>query len=230
MGEMDKIKERLIVALDVNDEIQAFDIVEELKNDALFYKVGLELFLAEGKKLVNVLRALNRKVFLDLKFFDIPNTVYGATKQALKLKPEMLTFHCLGGSDMLKSAVKAKQELKSHTNLLGVTLLTSMDIEDLHMNDSSKFVLTMARQALSSGLDGIVCSAQDVEFLRRELGTDFLIVCPGIRLEESGDDQKRVGTPKQAVEAGADYLVIGRPILQAKDKSLAFNKIISSIL
>jgi orotidine-5'-phosphate decarboxylase len=227
---MDKIKKRLIVALDVEDEVKAFDIVEELKDEIDFFKVGLELFLAEGKKMVNVLQAVDKKVFLDLKLFDIPNTVYGATKQALKLNPQMLTLHCLGGTEMLKSAVKAKKETNSQTKLLGVTLLTSMEASDLGYNDDSEVVLKMAQRAKDANLDGIICSPTDVSMLRQKIGKDILMVCPGIRFNGPADDQKRVGSPRETIKNGADYLVVGRPIVKAQSRLTAAREIIKSII
>lgn len=226
---MVKIEDRIIIALDVEDEVQALDAVEELKDEIGFYKVGLELFLAEGRKMVNILQALGKKVFLDLKLFDIPNTVYCATKQALKLNPEMLTLHCLGGTEMLQKAVAAKQEANAGTKLLGVTLLTSMEAQDLGISDTSGFVAKMAERALVSGLDGIICSPDDVATLRQKFGKDLLMVCPGIRFEGPVEDQKRVGTPRQTIEDGADYLVVGRPVLKASNRLEAARQIIGMI-
>ena len=218
----------IIVALDVGDEINALDIVEELRGVIDFYKVGLQLYLAEGGKIVKVLQALDKKVFLDLKFFDIPNTVYEAVKQALRLKPDMLTFHCLGGEEMLKAAVKAKNEAGAHTNLLGVTMLTSMEKEELSVKDESSFVLKMAQRAKDAGLDGVVCSPEDASKIRKIFGGNFLIICPGIRKGVSKDDQKRTGSPKETIEAGADYLVVGRPILLSSNKRLTAEEILKS--
>lgn len=222
-----KIKSKLIVALDVEDEIKALDIVEELKDKVDFYKIGLELYLSEGNKIIKIFEAFEKKVFLDLKLFDIPNTVYKATLKALKLKIDMFTIHALGGQEMLQAAVDAKRDMRSKTKILGVTLLTSMEGKDIGIDDSTKFVVEMAKKCLTAGLDGIICSPADVKTLRSKLGKDFIIVCPGIRLETSKDDQKRTGTPKETLEAGADFLVVGRPILEADNKLETVDKILS---
>jgi len=220
----------VIIALDVEDKVKALDVIEQLRNNIGFYKVGLELYLAEGRKIVKIIKSLDKKVFLDLKLFDTPNTVYKATLRALELKPDLFSVHCLGGDEMLQSVVKAKAESGVETKLLGVTLLTSMEADDLAMGDESSFVKEMTERALNAGFDGVVCSPKDVQLLRSKFGDGFLAVCPGIRLEKTADDQKRVGNPKQALNDGANYLVIGRPVLQACDKVKAVENIRKTIL
>ncbi len=215
----------IIVALDVDDKIEALDVVSELDDLIDFYKVGLQLFTKEGTKIVKILKSLNKKVFLDLKYFDIPNTVYKATKQALKFNPDMLTFHCLGGYNMLSIAVQAKKEAGSKTSLLGVTMLTSTEAKDIGMENEETFINSMAEHAFSAGLDGIICSPEDAKRLRKKYKSNFIIVCPGIRIEESNDDQKRIGSPKETLDNGANYLVIGRQILVAKDKQKVVREI-----
>ncbi len=226
---------KLILALDVDNLDKAKYFVEKLSPKVKIFKVGLELFTGCGPAAVEMIHRAGAEVFLDLKFFDIPNTVSSAIAQATRLKVKMLTLHIAGGEEMLKSALlaarKEAQSLKIERPLLiGVTVLTSQ-------KSTPGEVLTRARLGLECGLDGVVCSGREAEFLREEIQQDFLMVTPGIRLNaecgmrnaEKKDDQKRITTPEQAVKAGSDFLVVGRPILEALDLVKAVNEILKEM-
>jgi orotidine-5'-phosphate decarboxylase len=207
---------QIILALDVDDIKKAEQAVDKLYPTIKIFKVGIHLFTAYGPEIIGLIRKKGAEVFLDLKFFDIPNTVAGAVRSAVKLEAKMLTLHILGDEEMIKAAVKAAKdeaaELKVKPPLLiGVTVLTSKDTK-------SSDVLTLAKIGIEAGLDGVVCSAREAALLRKEIKQEFLIVTPGIRPQGvSSDDQKRTATVEEAIEAGSNFLVIGRPILGAKD-------------
>lgn len=207
---------KLILALDVDNFSKAKYFINRLYPKIKIFKVGSQLFTVCGPKIIEFIRRKKAEAFLDLKFFDIPNTVAHTVCQAVRLKVKMLTLHILGGEDMLKTAVKAakqeSQRLKIRRPLLiGVTVLTSQQAD-------SNTILRLAKTGLDCGLDGVVCSAQEVKFLRKHFKKNFILVTPGIRLNKvSGDDQKRTATAQEAIQAGSDFLVIGRPILEAED-------------
>lgn len=207
---------KLILALDVDSPEKARNFVNLLYPKVRLFKIGSQLFTGCGPKIIEFIHKKGGEVFLDLKFHDIPNTVANAVAQACRLKVKMLTLHISGGKEMLEAAVKAAKEaslaIKRESPLLiGVTVLTSQE-------SGRDEVLRLARIGLGCGLDGVVCSAREVRFLRSELGKDFVIVTPGIRPRQTGvDDQKRTATASQAIAAGSDFLVVGRPILEAKD-------------
>ncbi|MDP3041971.1 MAG: orotidine-5'-phosphate decarboxylase [Candidatus Omnitrophota bacterium] len=207
---------QIILALDVDTLQEAEGFVDKLYPKIKIFKVGSRLFTAYGPKIVERLHKKCAEVFLDLKYFDIPNTVAGAVAAAVRLKVKMLTLHILGGQEMLKAAVESAtrqaETLKMPRPLLiGVTVLTSQKTKP-------EEVLALARQGLACGLDGVVCSAKEALFLRRKIKNNFIIVTPGIRPDNSGkDDQQRTATVSQAIKAGSDFLVIGRPILKAAD-------------
>jgi orotidine-5'-phosphate decarboxylase len=211
-----KQKARLILALDVKNSEKAKDFVEKLYPKIKIFKVGLELFTGCGPSVVNYLNKKGAEVFLDLKFYDIPNTVANAVRQAVRLKIKMLTLHILGGEEMLKAAIKAAREEASLLKierplLIGVTVLTSQ-------KSSSEEILKLAKIGIDYGLDGIVCSAQEVALLKKEIKKDFIAVTPGIRSAGiDSQDQKRVATAKLAAASGSDFLVVGRPILESLD-------------
>ncbi len=219
--------DRIIVALDFPQEQEALRIVDILEDLINFYKIGFELFLSEGPKILNTLKKRDKKIFLDLKFHDIPNTVYKAVKRALVYDIDMLTLHTTGGFEMMKRVKEALEEEKDRvgvsTKLLGVTVLTSIDKEMLKEIygiefEISSLVKKLADMAKKAGLHGVVASAQEIEIIKESCGEDFLVVTPGIRLSEIfQDDQKRTLTPKEALSKGADYLVIGRAITLSKD-------------
>ncbi|MGA2775312.1 MAG: orotidine-5'-phosphate decarboxylase [Candidatus Omnitrophota bacterium] len=206
----------IILALDVDTLEKAGQFVDKLYPKIKIFKVGIQLFTAYGPKIVETINKKGAEVFLDLKFFDIPNTVAGAVRSAVKLNVKMLTLHILGDEDMLRGAVAAAEDeagkLKVKKPLIiGVTVLTSKET-------TSTDVLTLAKRGIDCGLDGVVCSAREVALLKKEINRDFIIVTPGIRPSGvSGNDQKRTATAEEAIKSGSNFLVIGRPILEAKD-------------
>jgi len=227
-------RDRLIVALDVSSAAQARQIVQSIGESASTYKVGKQLFTAEGPQIVRDLVASGRKVFLDLKFHDIPNTVAGAVGEAAKLGVTMLTVHASGGSKMLKAAAEAAAQSGSKPMVLAVTVLTSLsdaDLSELGVAGSvATQVLRLGAIARNAGCGGLVASALEARELRLELGNDFAIVTPGVRPAGTAvGDQARVLTPAEAIAAGATYLVVGRPILAAPDQSDAAGRIVQEI-
>lgn len=219
-------KDRLIVALDVPTAVDAQEIVYELGDSVSFYKVGLQLFTAEGPKIVSELVNSGRKVFLDLKLHDIPNTVAGAVRSASELGVTMLTVHAAGGTKMLRAAAEAAQQAPQPLAILAVTVLTSLGDEELRESGVQRpipdQVLHLAMLAKSAGCDGIVSSPQESKRLRSALGPEMAIVTPGIRPAGADlGDQSRVATPTAAIQAGASHIVVGRPILSAPNRNEA---------
>jgi orotidine-5'-phosphate decarboxylase len=226
--------ERLIVALDFPGAAEALSLVDQLEGASRWFKVGLELYLAAGNGLVAKLQRRGFSVFLDLKFHDIPNTVASAVRSAGHLGVSMLTVHAAGGPDMLTAAVQAAGETDTSLALLAVTVLTSMEgaqLEATGVNGSAAGqVEKLASMALACGVQGLVCSAAEVASLRSRLGSGPLLVIPGIRPEGADKgDQRRVATPATAIEAGASYLVVGRPITRAADPGAAARAILAEI-
>ncbi|CUA81412.1 orotidine-5'-phosphate decarboxylase [Gulbenkiania indica] len=212
----------VIVALDFAQAQDALAFAARLDPAACRVKVGKELFTASGRSLVEALVSRGFQVFLDLKFHDIPNTVAQACRMAAEAGVWMVNVHASGGRRMMEAAREALAPLSQRPLLIAVTVLTSMeaqDLADIGISDTPEAqVLRLARLAQSSGLDGVVCSAREASLLKQALGCGFALVTPGIRLADSvADDQRRVMTPVAALEAGADYLVIGRPITRAPD-------------
>lgn len=212
----------VIVALDFDNQLSALALAEQLDPTQCRLKVGKELFTRAGPELVKTLVAMDFDVFLDLKFHDIPNTTAKAVSAAADLGVWMTNVHASGGSRMMSAAKQALEQQGSAMLLIGVTVLTSMDdtdIAELGIGRSpAEQVLHLAGLAEKSGLDGAVCSAMEAKVLKAELGADFKLVTPGIRLpENAADDQRRVVSPPQAMAMGSDYLVIGRPITQSSD-------------
>ncbi len=225
---------RIIVALDYPDAASALQLVKQLDPAMCRLKVGKELFTSAGPALVGNLVERGFGVFLDLKFHDIPNTVAKACEAASRLGVWMLNVHASGGSVMMAAAKEAVQKAERPPLLIAVTVLTSMNEtvwKEIGFNeDIPTSVLRLARLTQASGLDGVVCSAQEAPVLRRELGASFSLVTPGIRpADASLDDQSRVLTPAAAIRNGSSYLVIGRPITQAADPLLALRKINAEI-
>jgi orotidine-5'-phosphate decarboxylase len=217
---------RIIVALDFADPASALAFVRVLDPARCRLKVGKELFTRAGPALVRELTSASFDVFLDLKFHDIPNTVGAACAAAAGLGAWMVNVHALGGSAMMRAAREQVDAAAHKPLLIAVTLLTSMgqdDLQDLGLSGPpQEVVLRLARLAARAGMDGVVCSPQEVPLLRAEMARDFLLVTPGIRPAGAGvDDQVRIATPASAVRSGADYLVIGRPITRASDTALA---------
>jgi len=210
------------VALDFATEDKARVLVSQLGESVGFYKVGKELFTAVGPALVRDLVSGGKKVFLDLKFHDIPNTVAGAVRSAASLGVSLLTVHASGGSKMLRAAAEAAVQSSTRPTVLAVTVLTSLasaDLEEIGVNSGVEAqVLRLADLAVKAGCGGIVASAQEAARLRQALGNQFTLVTPGIRLAGgAAADQARVVTPEDAIRAGADYLVVGRPITAADE-------------
>jgi len=227
-------RDRLIVALDVSSATQARQIVQSIGESASTYKVGKQLFTAEGPQIVRDLVSSGRKVFLDLKYHDIPSTVAAAVCEAAKLGVSMLTVHASGGSKMLKAAADAAAQSPTKPMVLAVTVLTSLSDADLSEIGFRGNVITqvimLGSLARNAGCGGLVASALEARELRRELGDDFAIVTPGVRPAGTDvGDQARVLTPKDAIAAGATYLVVGRPILEATDPAQAAEAIVSEI-
>jgi orotidine-5'-phosphate decarboxylase len=215
-------RQRLIVALDVSTAAAPPQIVGAVGDSALAYKVGMQLYTAEGPSIVRELVGAGRRVFLDLKYHDIPNTVGAAVCEAAQLGVSMLTVHASGGGKMLRAAVDAAHAIKADVLVLGVTVLTSLDDVDLGKiglrGGVLDQVLRLAALALSNGCKGVVASALEAAALRKEFGRDFVIVTPGVRPAGSGpNDQARIVTPAEAIAAGASYIVVGRPITEAAD-------------
>ncbi|MCX5692510.1 MAG: orotidine-5'-phosphate decarboxylase [Candidatus Omnitrophica bacterium] len=229
------IKDRIIIALDVNTLKEEERLLDILSPEAQIFKIGMELFYSCGPKAIDLVKKYDKDIFLDLKFHDIPNTVYAASKAAVRFGVFMFNVHASGGDSMMKKAVEAAEEESgklgiSRPKILGVTVLTSMDGEALKRSGVNKSpeeqVLNLAKLARDAGLDGVVASPEEIIAVRKNTGRDFLIVTPGVRPEGSeAGDQKRVATPKEAFERGADYIVIGRPVTKAKDPVKAFRTI-----
>jgi orotidine-5'-phosphate decarboxylase len=222
---------KIIVALDFSQTAPALDLAQKLNPSQCRLKVGKELFTSSGPQLLEKLQKLGFEVFLDLKFHDIPNTTAQACKAAAALGVWMVNVHALGGKRMMEAARDALANIEHRPKLIAVTVLTSMAQEDLHgigINDSpAHMVSLLAGLAHDSGLDGVVCSAQEAAILRQQHGKEFCLVTPGIRPASStADDQTRIMTPRAALEAGSSYLVIGRPITQAPDPLLALQNIL----
>ena len=232
------LKKKIIIALDVKNKEEALAVVSGLK-EARTFKVGLELFTAEGPTLFKKLKVLRKRIFLDLKLHDIPNTVAGAVRSAVRHGIQMMTIHASGGREMMARAAEAARETAEMDKveaplLLGVTILTSLksaDLDEVGMKpDLAGQVLRLAGLAKSAGMDGVVCSPQEIEILRQEYGRDLLIVTPGIRPAwAEAQDQKRIMTPAEALRKGADYLVIGRPITGAASPQEAFARIVEEL-
>ena len=233
-----QVREKLIVALDFNTAEAAAQMTDKLRGHAGMFKVGMEAFTSEGPMLARYLIDTGEKVFLDLKFLDIPNTVRGACRAAARMGVSLLNVHALGGRKMLRSAVEGANEGTkgghSRPLVLAVTILTSLATEDLGelgiAGPPESAVLRMAHLAQSEGLDGVVASAKELSALRRECGPDFVIVTPGIRpAGAAANDQSRTATPQAALDAGANYLVIGRPITAAPDPAAAVKAILEEM-
>ncbi len=233
------ISDRIIVPLDVPSEAAAIALLDQLPQ-VTFWKVGLELFVSSGANILTILKARQKRIFLDLKFHDIPNTVAGACSAAARYGVDLITVHATNGKTGLQTAQAALEASAAAAGLpvpklIAVTLLTSISSRTLAFElkvpiELPEYALQMALLAQDSGLAGIVCSPQEAAQLRQTLGEDFVLVCPGVcpSWAEVGD-QQRVMTPKQAIAAGATYLVIGRPITSASDPSAAFERICEEI-
>jgi len=226
-------KNRLIVALDYPNAAQALQLVDSLEQTCQWFKVGMELYYAAGNQLVEQLRKRSFNIFLDLKLHDIPNTVASAVRAVTPAGASLLTIHAAGGAEMMTAAAKAVKSPNS-PRLLAVTVLTSMDAAQLSgigiTASPADQVLRLARLAESSGISGLVCSAEETALLRKQLHPDTVLVVPGIRpAGTAAQDQKRIATPAQAIAAGASFLVVGRPITQAPNPAKAAEAILEEI-
>ena len=244
----ERARKKLILALDFPSITPALEIAQSLSSLVGIFKINIHLFTAEGPSAVQKLNQLGPGIFLDLKFHDIPNTVSGAVSAAVTLPGvQLLDVHALGGLEMMRAAAKARDDAKAMNmpapKLLAITILTSMDNPALRgvgvPGPASKRVVQLARLAQRAGMDGVVASPQEIRAIRRACGKKFLIVVPGIRpaigggspgkLKRRTDDQARVATPAEAIRAGADYVVIGRPITGAPDPEAAARAILDEI-
>lgn len=227
-------REKLIIALDVSSGAAAQKIVGGIGDSALAYKVGMQLFTAEGPQVVRELVNSGRRVFLDLKYHDIPNTVGLAVREAAKLGVSMLTVHAAGSVKMLRAAAEAAKAVNPALTVLAVTVLTSLDASDLDKigvtGTVADEVHQLAALALANGCGGVVTSAREASMLRKKLGADFALVTPGVRPAGSGHaDQVRVVTPAEAIAAGASHIVVGRPITEANDPAAEARAILAQI-
>lgn len=225
----------LAVALDFPSADEALGFAGAIRGRAPWVKVGLELFTATGPEIVGRLSELGFKVFLDLKFLDIPNTVQGACRSAARSGCSLLTVHASGGAAMMKAALQGAMEGVPHTDarprVVAVTVLTSMDGSDLAgaPGGMAAAVEGLALRAGEAGLDGVVCSPLEAADVKKAAGPGFFCVTPGIRLEAGEDDQRRTATPAEAVKAGADLLVVGRPVTRASDPAAVVLKILEQM-
>lgn len=216
-------KREVIIALDFPNLDTTLNFLDKFKNEKLFVKIGMELYLQNGPVVVEEIKRRGHKIFLDLKLHDIPNTVYSAVKGLTKFDVDILTVHAAGGAEMLKGAKKAIIEAGAKTKIIAITQLTSTTEENMKKEQNiqstiEESVLNYAKVAKESGVDGVVSSVLETSKLREQNGEKFVIINPGIRLEEDAKgDQKRVATPKIAKEAGATYIVVGRPITMDKN-------------
>lgn len=226
------IKEKLIVALDVETPSAALELVRQLHSVAGMFKVGSQLFTSAGPQIVKDIIALNSKVFLDLKFHDIPHQVAGAARSAAELGVSLFTVHASGGSEMLSRAVEAAA---GRSKVLAISVLTSIDAAVLSQigvtGSPEDSVMRLVKLAEASGVDGVVASPQEIKTIRSEIQRpEFLVVTPGIRpASKANEDQKRVATPAAAIADGASYLVVGRPITGARDPMQAAEEIVAEM-
>ena len=225
----------IILAVDTSSLEEAKLLALKLKDHIGGIKIGMEFFNSFGPEGIKVIQKFNIPIFLDLKLHDIPATVYKTVSTLLTLNPAIINVHASGGSEMMRAASRARKDSNNkNTKIIAVTMLTSLDDNDLKevgfSITSNELVLSLAKLAKDSGLDGIVCSAREISTIREAIGKDFLLVVPGIRPEDNKlNDQKRTMTPKGAISEGADLLVIGRPITQSDDQVRALMNILEQI-
>ena len=225
---------QIIVALDFDSFKEASSIVKHLDPEIYRLKIGKQLFASEGPKVLDEFNNQGFDLFLDLKLHDIPNTVYKALKNLLNQDVWMTNIHLLGGEEMIQAAREAKEHSKSKALLIGVTVLTSLDgnnIKNMGFNiQISELVKILSISAKKNNIDGVVCSAQEVPEIKGNIGVDFITVTPGIRIEQNKNDQSRVTTLEEATKNGSDYIVLGREITASEDISKMIKKIESYII
>ena len=235
-----EIKEKIVLALDVETIEEAKGLVDKLSPYTGTFKVGLQLFMGYGLEIVNYILSKNSNFFLDVKLHDIPNTVQKASENIILRGANFFNIHCTGGVEMMKAARIGANKIAQQLNkkppiILGVTMLTSisqsvLDNEFEVNKNVSEFAIRLAKLAKEAGLDGVVASAVEVENIKKELGADFKVLCPGIRPKWSlTDDQKRIATPAEAIKRGADYIVIGRAVTKSENPIEAMEKIYKEI-
>jgi orotidine-5'-phosphate decarboxylase len=224
---------KLIVALDLNDSKKIYNLIEKIGDRVNYYKVGIIPYLLCGDELIKNLKKEKKKIFLDLKFFDIPNTIENAVKIIFEKEIDMFTVHLMAGERVIKKIVETKKDLKSKTKIIGVSVLTSFKEEDLKFlginMQIKELVEKLTENGYICGIDGVVCSGEELETLRSKFKSPFLLITPGIRIEEKKDDQKRISTPKEAIQKGADFIVVGRPIYESHEPEKIVEKIIKEI-
>ena len=227
------VKKKIIIALDFKTPEEAISLARSLDPALCNLKVGSQLFTASGPIVVHELKKLGFDIFLDLKFHDIPNTVYGAVQAALSMGIWMLNVHISGGTEMMRSARLAASKEEVPPLLIGVTILTSLSKEEaseLGIADVKLKVMDFAKLAKVNKLDGIVCSPREIIQVKKELGDDFMVVTPGIRLQLlQKDDQKRISTAQEAIANGADFIVLGRPITLSNNPNKALEELLAQI-
>ena len=223
---------KVIVALDSNNFNRTIKLVKSLKNEAYAFKIGYEFFFSFGFEGYKKIYSICPKIFLDLKLHDIPNTIKNGITAITKLKPLFTTIHVSGGDNMMQST----KRIKKSTKILGVTILTSLDNKQTNKyynnKNISSLVKKFANYAKKNNLDGVICSPNEISQIRKEVGKKFLIITPGIRIEDNilGDDQKRIATPKKAISLGANFLVIGRPITESRNPLKVLKEINKSLI
>jgi len=234
-----KLKERIIIAMDVGDKESAKELLDRLYPMIKIFKVGSQLFTSAGQEVITMIKRKGADCFLDLKFHDIPATVGKASASATSLGVDMFNIHASGGLDMMKEAVNASKEAAERLKvkrplILGVTVLTSMGKDDLNnlgiKREPKEEVLLLAGLAKKAGLDGVIASPDEIKPIKKKLGKNFLVITPGIRPSwAKKKDQKRVATPRAAFDKGADYIVIGRPITEVEDPRAATERVIGEL-
>tara|TARA_B100000029_G_scaffold418832_1_gene424089 strand:- start:999 stop:1691 length:693 start_codon:yes stop_codon:yes gene_type:complete len=224
-------KQNIIIALDYDDENKIYDFCDQIDPSICKIKIGKQVFTKYGPKIIDNLQSKKFEIFLDLKFHDIPTTVYKASREAFDLGIWMLNVHLLGGIEMIKAAKQARDEVNSDANLIGVTLLTSTtnkSLNNIGLDERPAVIKKLAEIASKTNIDGVVCSPSDIRFIR-EINKTLLFVTPGIRLDTMSDDHAEVFTPRDAIKLGSNYIVIGRPITESTNPMQIIKNIIDKI-